>query len=307
MRQLAALELADAVLGADAAAERIDDVVHNAVDLGLSRHEFGVLAGFRFGLVVVQVAVADVAEGDDTDARVGRLQGCIGALDEFADARDRHGNVVLDTESLDLLRLADALAQIPQVGRLLAALRQHGIADPCVLQRRGKEGFAGRAQVGLFARARQFDEQIPLAARQGRLRAANMLEHHAERNVGNQLARGQRGAKGRLQFAEQAHGGRRGFDGQPGGGRRARQRKELDHRGGNDAERAFGADEQLFEVVTGIVLAQAAQAVPDFARGQHDLQTERQFTSVAVTQHLYAAGIGRQIAADLATAFGGER
>jgi len=82
-----------------------------------------------------------------------------------------------------------------------------------------------------------------------------------------------------------------------------RQRIEFEHRSGNDAERAFGADEQVLEVVAGIVLAQAAQAIPDFAAGQHDLQAERQFAHVAVAQHLHAAGVGGEVAANLAAAF----
>ena len=37
-------------------------------------------------------------------------------------------------------------------------------------------------------------------------------------------------------------------------------------------ERAFGADEQLLEVVAGVVLAQAGEAIPDAAVGQHRLE-----------------------------------
>ena len=41
-----------------------------------------------------------------------------------------------------------------------------------------------------------------------------------------------------------------------GGLDRARARKQLQHRRGDDAERAFGADEQVLQVVAGIVLLQ---------------------------------------------------
>ena len=41
-----------------------------------------------------------------------------------------------------------------------------------------------------------------------------------------------------------------------GGGARARPREQLQRRGGDDAERPFGADEQVLEVVAGVVLAQ---------------------------------------------------
>src|SRR3546814_3820045 len=70
--------------------------------------------------------------------------------------------------------------------------------------------------------------------------------------------------------------------------------------------RAFRSDEQVAQVVAGVVLAQGLQAVPDAAVGQHDLKAERQFTGIAVAQHGNAAGVGGEIAADGATAFGAE-
>jgi hypothetical protein len=63
----------------------------------------------------------------------------------------------------------------------------------------------------------------------------------------------------------------------------------------------------VLEVVAGVVLAQAAQAVPDAAVGQHHFQAQRQLAGIAVAQHLHAAGIGGQVAADGGAAFGGER
>ena len=82
---------------------------------------------------------------------------------------------------------------------------------------------------------------------------------------------------------------------------------EPEHGGGNDAERSFRADKQLLEVVTGIVLAQSAQPVPDAPVGQHDFQAEDLVARGAVAQHIDAAGVGREVAADLAAALGGKR
>ena len=48
-----------------------------------------------------------------------------------------------------------------------------------------------------------------------------------------------------------------------------RRRKELQHRRGDDAERALGADEQVLEVVAGVVLAQRGETVPHAPVGQH--------------------------------------
>jgi hypothetical protein len=80
--------------------------------------------------------------------------------------------------------------------------------------------------------------------------------------------------------------------------------KELQHGRGDDAQRSLGADEQVLQVVAGVVLAQAAQAIPDLAARQHHFEAQRQFARVAVAQHLHAAGVGGQIAADLTASLG---
>ena len=61
-------------------------VVHDAVHRLSLRDELHIGLGIGAGLVVVQVAVADVAEADDAHLRKRRLQRGIGARDEFGDA-----------------------------------------------------------------------------------------------------------------------------------------------------------------------------------------------------------------------------
>jgi hypothetical protein len=79
----------------------------------------------------------------------------------------------------------------------------------------------------------------------------------------------------------------------------ARPRKQLQHRGGDDAERPLAADKQLAQAIAGIVLVQAAQAVPHLPVGQHDLQPQHEVARIAVAHRVVAAGIGREHAADL--------
>ncbi len=83
--------------------------------------------------------------------------------------------------------------------------------------------------------------------------------------------------------------------------------EQLEGGGGDDAQRTFGADQQLLEVVAGVVLAQAGQTVQHAAVGQHRLQAQGQLAHRPVAQHRHAAGIGGQVAADLAAAFRGQR
>ncbi len=93
------------------------------------------------------------------------------------------------------------------------------------------------------------------------------------------------------------HADKRGFD-------RARPRHQAQHRRGDDAERAFRADEQVFQIVAGIVLFQLVEIVEHAAVGQHHFETERVRAGDAIRQRSGAAGIGGEIAADGAGAFG---
>ena len=64
------------------------------------------------------------------------------------------------------------------------------------------------------------------------------------------------------QVAEQLDGGARAVERDPGGRRGAGLREEPQHRGGDDAERALGAEEKLLQVVAGVVLAQRRAGRP---------------------------------------------
>jgi hypothetical protein len=83
--------------------------------------------------------------------------------------------------------------------------------------------------------------------------------------------------------------------------------KEFQNSGGDDAQRAFGANEKLLQVVAGVVLQQAAHAVPDLACRQNHLQPEHQVARVAVGEHACTAGVGRDVSTDAAGALGSER
>ena len=98
---------------------------------------------------------------------------------------------------------------------------------------------------------------------------------------------------------EQVQGRLRGGDGAEGERQIARARHQFQHSPGDDAESAFGSDEELAETVSGVVFAQAPQSVPDCAVGQDDLETENEVARVAEAQRVVAAGVGGEHAADL--------
>jgi hypothetical protein len=125
-----------------------------------------------------------------------------------------------------------------------------------------------------------------------------------QRVTPHDLEAGQPAGQPRARQAQQRQRGVEAVAARQGGQRGRRLRAELQRGGGDHAQRALAADEQVAQVVAGVVLAQARQAVPDLALRRHDLQPQAQPACVAEAQHLGAAGVGRQVAADRAAALG---
>ncbi|MNS90839.1 hypothetical protein D3C72_1249050 [compost metagenome] len=89
-----------------------------------------------------------------------------------------------------------------------------------------------------------------------------------------------------------------------GRGAAAHDGEEFQRRRRDYAERALGADEQLLQVIAGVVLAQALQAVEHLTVGHDGLDAQHQVAHHAVAQDGGAAGVGRDDAADGGGAFG---
>src|SRR5574341_921372 len=133
--QLLALRLPDAVLGAEAAAEALHDIEHALVDVG--RREGGWVRAipFRDEAVVVQIAVAEMPEADDTRPGKSTLQRCAGFRDELRDAGDGKRDVVPVEDALRARRLRDRLPNAPQRIALRAARRDRGVENEPALGR----------------------------------------------------------------------------------------------------------------------------------------------------------------------------
>ncbi len=82
----------------------------------------------------------------------------------------------------------------------------------------------------------------------------------------------------------------------------ARRRMEPQHGAGDEAEGAFRADEDLLQVVARIVLQHLVERGDDGPVGQHGLEAQHLLARHAVADDADAAGIGGEIAADLAGA-----
>ncbi|MNU96139.1 hypothetical protein D3C71_861670 [compost metagenome] len=236
-----------------------------------------------------------------------RQDGCIGGFDELGNTRRRQRNVVLDGLAFGALRFGDVLAQRPQGLQLRQAGRQRCVCDQGLLERSLQQRLHAGRGLRVVQLSGQLQQHVPRAAFSERNAASrHMFLDQLQAGVAHQLEGGERCPQARLCEGQQLDrwGGCRHRhacdDLGPGLG------EELQGGAGDDAERAFAADVQVAQVVAGVVLAQAAQPVPDLAFGRHHFQAQRQVARVAVAQHLRAAGIGSQVAANGATAFGGQ-
>ena len=74
------------------------------------------------------------------------------------------------------------------------------------------------------------------------------------------------------------------------GAEAARLGEKLQGRSGHNAEGALGANEQVLQIVAGVVFSQCPEPVPDLARCQHDFQSEDQVGYGRLVETRVAAG-----------------
>ncbi|MNN04716.1 hypothetical protein D3C81_1174460 [compost metagenome] len=208
---------------------------------------------------------------------------------------------MLQVRAIGALRLGDFLAQLPQRLQLRQRSRDRRVEAQLALQRCADHALEQRVERVLIRGVRQFHQHIGgVALRERFLHACRVCQHQVQAFAGKELERLQaRAALREQQFIQFQRLRRRGHCRQHHaariGAREQPQRRRRDH-----AQRAFRADQQLLQVVAGVVLAQRAQAVEHLAVGQHGFDAQYQFARHAIAHHVDAAGIGGQVAADLA-------
>src|SRR5262249_21008484 len=155
------LQAADAMLGADRAVEAAGEVVDDVVELGPALEELGRIGAGRLAQVVMDVAVADVTEGEGTYA--GQLGGDGGgrAGDEVGDATDRHRDIVLDAAALIFLAFDHGLADAPELARLRRAGGNDAVFYQVAGQRLRQELLERAAQPAIALTRRYFEQRIP--------------------------------------------------------------------------------------------------------------------------------------------------
>jgi hypothetical protein len=292
------------VLGRDAAAAPCTRRVGVVVEGVHAIEEDGQLEVRGAQQVEVQVAVADVTEAQRLDARQTRGDDGSPGGQELGDARDGSAmsplcGVWRCSDSLMSSRSAHrprAWAGLRRAARrdLAGLLRVAEALLEVVLRLRGR----GRAGTGTSTSMSTYAGSPRRTA--PRRRGG---EHVAQAAVVEALEGRQREAAGAHAGEQREHGGVvvDGAQGHAGvGGRATQPQRDLD----DHAERALGADEQLTQVVAGVVLDQRAAEVEARARGDHGAQAEHPVAREPVAQDLHAAGVGRQAAADVRRTLG---
>ncbi|MNQ74013.1 hypothetical protein D3C85_887610 [compost metagenome] len=242
-----------------------------------------------------------MAEPDDLELRIVLSDDGVDIVEEGRHLADGHRDVVLVRRPVaDGFR--DVFAQLPQVLQLLLALAHHPVEHPALLDAM-LEGGQGRFGHRLAGRL-ELQQRIERALGVERRRHVAAGHDLGQGLVGEELEGGQvqlvlEGVQHRHDRIEigraEDHGGevlRRAIQAHGG----------LDH----EAQGAFGADEQLAQVVAGGVLDQVAVQLEDLALAGDHLEAGDPVAGHAVADHLDATGVGADVAADLAGACRGE-
>ena len=249
----------------------------------------------------MQVAVADVAVPDHVEARADCVGQFAHAAQEFRHLRNGDGQVVLvGGEMRDGFR--NAFPVTPQLGDLPVALADHAVGEPA-LRGAALEASHGAVFLG-FVRAVEFGDHVERAPGVQRRRQPVPGADVVQRAVGEELEGGKRqfGTQGR----EHPHQRPDVLDTQQhdlAGRRRVRQAQGGLH---HQPERAFAADEQVAQIVAAGVLDQAPIAVQQLPPAGDHPESGDPVARQAVAQYADAAGVGRNVAADLAGAFRSE-
>src|SRR3954447_17885070 len=249
MTQPLLLQRAHAVLSGDAAAhlahETVDDRVHLFLRLlldGKASHP-----GDEMQIAVADMAVIDALASLDA---VGQRR--LAARDELVHPRHGEADVVGDVRPQHLAELGTDVAHAPEALRLRQRLRHGGVGEQPALHQLFEPALEAR-RVEALVGALRFDQHVEAVACPDRRLDAGAIRDHVPIVRPHHLERRQQRAEPAscgveqrdhggivLQHAERGHG-------------RARLREQLQHHAGDDAQRAFRADEEMLQIVAGIV------------------------------------------------------
>ncbi len=116
----------------------------------------------------MQVAVADVAVGDQTDAGQPGPQRCTHLRDEGREIADRQGHVVLQARALIALGLGDAFAEQPEGLALGRTAGDDGVEDELALERLTERSLERLVELDRGGGRGELDQAVPGVRSRGR-------------------------------------------------------------------------------------------------------------------------------------------
>ncbi len=136
----------------------------------------------------MDIAVAEMAEGDDPRPGKARLDSFALALEEDRHLRNRYRDVMLQRGAVDLLGFRDRFAQRPKRLRLCFARRDRRVEHHAVLDRRRQPLFQPCDGIEAALRSDGLDQDIPGAGfTQRRAGARDRVDHHPQGIGGDQF------------------------------------------------------------------------------------------------------------------------
>ena len=202
-------------------------------------------------------------------------QSQLGLGHKVRDARNRDGNIVFDVQALFGLRQWNALADMPQRARLGDVLCHHRVNRAPLFYGGLQQSLELHTRVGFGFGVRVLQHHAirhGLEKRHALLR--KVFVHQAQRELAHDLETRQARAQVAMGQAQKLHCRFQRGQGDQCGHLGPWCGVELHDRRGDDAQRAFGPDKQVAQVVAGIVLAQAGQAIPYLALRCHHFQPQ---------------------------------
>ena len=280
-------------------------VLHHILD----RLDHGVIEAVTGGVDgEVHIAIAQMADRQGFAARIKAGQAGVDAVVEFGNHVQRQGDVGVDGGLAGHGDFGGQFAAFPHGQALGVVLGnfgvQHGAFFDHLGQGRLQQGHHGQGAIGAgFGIAggggADFDEDVGIiAAVKGQADVGAVFGQAAHIGAGHILERLDLTTAGSLKAVQQGQGVGQGPRGKGGGGIGAGAGDQFHHGGGDDAQRPLGPDEKLAQIIARVVLVQFGHQVQDAAIGQNHLEPQTQGPGAAIAQHVRAAGIGGQNAAD---------
>ena len=201
-------------------------------------------------------------------------------------------------DALALEGVGQPLPDLPQPGARRAVGRDDGVVDVGGSMEGRDQGRLGVDDVG------DLDQEVDGVAGPDRTDRA-VPDDEVERVAGDELdgvERRERPAEG----ARQADGDVDARDPEDGHRQAIEARQQAQPCGRDDAERALGPGQQLGQGVAGVVLPGGVQPADDRPVAEHGLDALHLVAGHAVAEHVDAAGVGRDRAADGRRVAGGE-